>query len=167
MRKSYWWDASIVIALVLGPSAVMPLFLTQRLPQLAQVQLQGVGNASWAALGELHALGRHYVFNARLVELTRLLAALSLAALVPIAAYNHAFVNLWVGGANYGGSPVTALAAVNAFLLALVTLWGWCFSGTGQIAVLVPMMMLSAVLNLALSVAGAYFPAARGDGPHG
>jgi O-antigen/teichoic acid export membrane protein len=147
---------NIVIALVLGPSAVVPLFLTQRLPQLAQSQLQGVGNASWAALGELHALGRHEVFNARLVELTRLVAALSLAALVPIAAYNHAFVNLWVGPEHFGGSAVTALAAANAFMLALVSLWGWCFSGTGQIAVLVPIMMIGSVLNLALSVAGAY-----------
>lgn len=147
---------NIVIALILGPAAVVPLFLTQRLPQLAQAQLQGVGNASWAALGELHALGRHDVFNARLVELTRLVAALSLAALVPIAAYNHAFVNLWVGSEHFGGSAVTALAAVNAFMLALVSLWGWCFSGTGRIAALVPIMMISSALNLALSVAGAY-----------
>ena len=147
---------NIVIALVLGPAAVVPLFLTQRLPQLAQAQLQGVGNASWAALSDLHALGRHDVFNARLLELTRLVAALSAAALVPIAAYNGAFVRLWVGEAHFGGTAVTVLAAVNALLLALVSLWGWCFSGTGQVALLVPVMLLSAALNICISVAAAF-----------
>jgi O-antigen/teichoic acid export membrane protein len=147
---------NIVIALVLGPAAVVPLFLTQRLPQLAQGQLQGVGNASWAALSDLHALGRHDVFTARLLELTRLVAALGVAVLLPIAAYNHVFVRLWVGDAHFGGTAVTVLAAVNALLLALVSLWGWCFSGTGQVALLVPVMLLSAALNISISVAAAF-----------
>ena len=147
---------NIVIALVLGPAAVVPLFLTQRLPQLAQGQLQGVGNASWAALSDLHALGRHDVFNARLLELTRLVAALGAAVLLPIAAYNQAFVRLWVGDAHFGGTAVTVLAAVNALLLALVSLWGWCFSGTGQVALLVPVMLVSAALNIGISVAAAF-----------
>lgn len=147
---------NIVIAAIFGPAAVVPLFFTQRLPQLAQSQLQSVGNASWAALGELHVLGRHDVFRARLVELTRLVSALSLAVLIPIMAYNHVFVRLWVGISHYGGPAVTLLAGVNAFLLALVSLWGYCFSGTGRIAVLVPAMMAGAVLNLTLSILGAY-----------
>jgi O-antigen/teichoic acid export membrane protein len=147
---------NIVIALVLGPAAVVPLFLTQRLTSLAQVQLQSVGNASWAALGQLHALGRHEVFNARLVELTRLVAALATIVLIPIAAYNHLFIGLWIGESHYGGPVVTAFATVNAFLLALVSLWGYCFSGTGQIAAMVPAMIVGSVLNVALSISGAY-----------
>jgi O-antigen/teichoic acid export membrane protein len=146
---------NIVIALVLGPAAVVPLFLTQRLTSLAQGQLQSVGGASWAALGQLHALGRHDVFNARLVELTRLVAALATIVLIPIAAYNHIFIGLWIGESNYGGPVVTAFATVNAFLLALVSLWGYCFSGTGQVALLVPAMIAGSVLNVALSVTGA------------
>ena len=51
---------------------------------------------------------------------------------------------------------MTVLAAANAFLLALVSLWGWCFTGTGQIALLVPIMLIGSALNVALSVAGAY-----------
>ena len=147
---------NIVIALLLGPAAVVPLFVTQKLPQLAQLQLQGVGNASWAGLADLHALGRHDVFNARLLELTRLVAALSLAALVPIAAYNQAFVRLWVGEAHTAGTAVTLLASVNALLLALVSLWGWCFSGTGQVALLVPVMLVGAALNIAISIAATF-----------
>ncbi len=146
---------NIVIALVLGPAAVAPLFLTQRLLVLSQIQLQGIGNSSWAALGQLHALGRRDVFNARLVDLTRVLAALSAAVLIPIAAYNHVFVRLWVGDARFGGHLVTTLAAINAFLIALTSLWGWCFSGTGQVATLVPVMLAGAALNLGASIAGA------------
>lgn len=147
---------NIVIALVLGPAAVTPLFLTQRLTSLAQVQLQSVGNASWAALGQLHALGRHEDFNARLVELTRLVAGLATIVLIPIAAYNHVFIQLWIGVRNYGGPVVTAFATINAFLLALVSLWGFCFSGTGQVAAMVPAMIVGALLNVALSVSGAF-----------
>ncbi len=145
---------NIVVALVLGPTLVTPLFLTQRLIVLSQVQLQAVGNASWAALSELYALGRRDVFNARLVELTRLVTALGVAVVVPVAAFSHAFVDLWVGETRYGGGLVVTIAAINALLLALVSLWGWCFSGTGQVRTLVPMMLGSALLNLTLSIVG-------------
>jgi len=147
---------NIVIALVLGPASVVPLYLTQRLLALAQLQVQAVGNASWAALGELHARGERERFKARLVELTRLVAALSVAALVPLAAFNRSFIGLWIGAEHYGGDAVTILAAMNGYVLGLVSLWGWCFTGTGQIAVMVPAMLTSAVVNLGASVAGAY-----------
>ncbi|HEY2804718.1 MAG TPA: hypothetical protein VGI92_02560 [Gemmatimonadales bacterium] len=147
---------NIVIALVLGPTMVVPLFLTQRLLTLAQAQLQGIGNASWAALGELHALGRRDVFNARLIELTGLVSALGVSVLLPLAAFDHAFVRLWVGESRYGGELVNILAAVNALLLSIVSLWGWCFTGTGQVTALVPVCLAGATLNLGLSVAGAF-----------
>lgn len=144
---------NIVVTLVLGgPQFATPLFLTQRLIAIALKQLQAVGGASWAALGQLHALGRRDVFNARLVELTRLVSALAVIVLVPIAAYNHAFMALWVGEAQYGGDLVTVLGCINGLLLALVSLWGWCFSGTGMVATLVPMMLASAALNVVVSV---------------
>ncbi len=141
-----------VVALVLGPAAVAPLFLTQRLIGVAAGQLLNVGNASWAALAELHALGRRDTFNARLLDLTRLVSGLAVAALVPIAAYNHHFVVRWVGTAGFAGDAVSALAAVNGWMLALLSLWGWCFSGTGQVRTLVPSALASAAVNLAASV---------------
>jgi O-antigen/teichoic acid export membrane protein len=143
---------NIVVALILGPAAVPPLFLTQRLIQVACQQIQGVGNASWAALAELHALGRHDVFNARVLDLTRLVSGLTVAAIAPIAAYNHHFVTRWVGAPSFAGDAVTILAAVNAWLLALLSLWGWCFGGTGLIGRLVPVSLISAGLNVAASV---------------
>ncbi len=144
---------NIIVALLLGPTQVVPLFLTQRLAGLAGGQLLGLGNASWAALAELHAMGRRDVFVARLLELTRLVAGLAVAVLVPIAAYNHHFVVRWVGQASFGGDAVTLLACVNAYLLALISLWGWCFGGTGQMPLLAPLAVAGAALNIAASIA--------------
>ena len=150
-RAGFYAD-NIIVALLLGPRAVVPLFLTQRLAALAGGQLLNVGNASWAALAELHALGRRDDFNARLLELTRLIGGLALVALVPIAAYNQHFVARWVGAERFGGDWITALACVNAYLLALLALWGWCFGGTGKLAALVPVLLGGAGLNLVVSV---------------
>ena len=147
---------NIVIAVILGPSRVVPLFLTQRLALLAQGQLQSIGTASWAALGELHAMGRAEVFRARLTELTRLVAAMSIIVLVPIAAHTPAFVRLWVGDAFFAGGLVVALAAYNGFVVSAVSLWGWCFSGTGKVATLVPVMLASAAINVAVSIGLTY-----------
>ncbi len=144
---------NIVVALMLGPTRVVPLFLTQRLASLAGSQLLGVGNASWAALAELHALGRREVFVERLLDLTRLVAGLAVAVLVPIAAYNQHFVVRWVGATSFGGDAVTLLACVNAYLLALLSLWGWCFGGTGQMPLLAPLAVAGALLNITVSVA--------------
>jgi O-antigen/teichoic acid export membrane protein len=143
---------NIVLALMLGPAKVVPLYMTQRLIVLAQGQLQGVGNSSWAGLAELHARGHHERFNARLVELTHLVAALGVAVLVPLAAYNQHFVARWVGSAHFGGDLVTVVAVINAYVLAILSLWGWCFSGTGQVRALVPVSVVGATVNLVASI---------------
>ena len=143
----------IIVAAMMGPAMVVPLFVTQRLAQLAQQQVQSMGSASWAALAELHAKGERALFNERLVELTRLVTTLSVAVLVPIVAYNHHFVRLWVGAERYAGDLVTVAAGVAAFLWAVVTLWEWAFDGTGQMARIVPVTLAAMVINLALSIA--------------
>lgn len=150
-RVSFISD-NIIVAMILGPSAVVPLYLTRRLTDLAQGQLQGVGNASWAALADLHAAGDHATFTQRLLETTKLVATLGVAVLVPIAAHNERFVELWIGSSHYAGNAITITVACNAFLLGLVTLWGWAFGGTGKVAALVPVNILSTSINLAVSV---------------
>ena len=143
----------IIVAAMLGPVMVVPLFVTQRLVQLAQQQVQSIGSAAWAGLAELDARGERETFNARLVELTQMVTALGIAVLVPIVAYNEHFVSLWVGGQRYAGDLVTAAAGAGAILLAVVTLWDWAFEGTGRVARLVPVTIVSTVINLALSIA--------------
>jgi O-antigen/teichoic acid export membrane protein len=142
----------LIVSALLGPSLVVPLFVTQRLAALVQAQLQAIGSASWAALAALYAQGQLPTFNRRLVELTNLVAVLGVTVLVPIIAYNHHFIGLWVGGQHYGGDFLTAVAACNAFLLSLTTLWDWCFGGTGQVARLVPLSLISTTVNVTLTI---------------
>jgi O-antigen/teichoic acid export membrane protein len=144
---------NIVIAMILGPGWVVPFFVTQRLIGLAQSQLQGIGSATWASLVELQIGGRQEAFVNRLLELTQLVAILAVAVLAPLAAWNHRFVALWVGPANFGGEWVGALAALNGLLLAMLSLWGWVFTGSGRVGALMPLMLISATVNLLASVA--------------
>jgi O-antigen/teichoic acid export membrane protein len=150
-RVSYLAD-NIIVAFIMSPALVVPFFLTQRLGALAASQLQGIGGASWAALAELHAQGKMETFNARLVELTRLVASLAAAVLVPIVAYNHFFIMRWVGAANYGGNLLTTIAACNAVLLAIFSLWSWCIVSTGHIRQLLPAMIAQTIVNVIASV---------------
>ena len=133
-------------------SPVTTLFLTQRLAVLAQAQLQGIGSAAWAGLAELYARGELGTFRRRLIELTNMVAILGVAILGPIVAYNRHFFALWVPSQSYGGDLVVLVAAANALLLGLSSLWNWCFVGTGQVRLVLPLVVAGSVLNLAASV---------------
>jgi O-antigen/teichoic acid export membrane protein len=143
---------NIIVARLLSPSIVAGFFLTQRLASLAVVELQGVGNASWAALAELNVQGRTEIFNRRLVELTRTVAVLGFAVLVPIIAYNQTFISLWVGPQRYAGDLLTILAAANALMLGIFSLWGWCITGTGGVQILTSALIGQAIVNVACSI---------------
>jgi O-antigen/teichoic acid export membrane protein len=145
---------NIVAGGFLGTAMVASLDSTVQLASLAQGQLQAIGASSWAALAGLHAQGDLNTFNRRLLELTKVVALLGLAVLGPVAAYNRQFFNLWLGPklVAYAGSAVIVIAAVNAFLLGLFSLWGWCFAGTGQIRRLLTPTVTATVVNLAASL---------------
>lgn len=145
---------NIVIALMLGPSAVVPFYLTQRLVNVALTQLQGIGGASWAGLVELHSQNQVSKLHRRMAELTGLTSGLSIAVLGPIAAFCHPFTQRWVGANSYAGDSVAILASANTWLLCLASLWCWLISGTGHIRTWVPYALLFTTINLAASVAG-------------
>ncbi|WP_353932516.1 polysaccharide biosynthesis C-terminal domain-containing protein [Okeanomitos corallinicola TIOX110] len=143
---------NIIISYILNPATVVPFFVTQRLASIAQTQIQGIGNATWAALADLHAKGEMEKFNARLIELTRLVTVMGVTFMVSIAAYNHHFIKLWVGEDRFGGDGITLLATCNGLLLGLLSLWSWCFSGTGKQPELVRTATLSAAINFVTSI---------------
>jgi O-antigen/teichoic acid export membrane protein len=143
---------NILLAMIMGPAMVVPLFITQRLAVLVQGQLQGIGNASWAGLAELHFQGFDQRFSQRLLELTSLVGVLGVAALTPIVVHNRFFVELWVGLASYGGATITLVAALNAYLMGIFSLWSWCFSGTGRLQGLMWCAVGQTAVNLALSI---------------
>ena len=142
---------NIIASAVLGPAAVVPLIVTLRLVTLAQGQVQAIGNASWAALANLHARGEKALFGERLVELTRLTCLLGVAALGPIVVFNPVFISLWVGPALYGGHLLTAVGALVALMQAVFALWVWCFTSTGSVRQLVPMYLTATAINVAAS----------------
>ena len=145
---------TIILAWVMGPAAVVPFFLTQRLATLAQNQLLNIGNSTWAGLVELQSQGHLETFRSRLLELTSLVSGLSLAVLVPIAAFNYHFIARWVGSTNYAGAAVNIIVCLNIWLWAVFYLWGWTLSGTGQISCWTPYAISFTIINLAVSIIG-------------
>ena len=143
---------NIIIGGLLAPAMVVPFLMTQQLAILAQRQLQGIGNASWAGLVELQIQGKNELFNQRLIELTRLIAILAVAVLIPICIYDRQFIRLWVGEQRFGGDFVVILAAINAFLLAIFSLWTWCINGIGEVRRVLPGIAVQTVINFALSI---------------
>ena len=143
---------NLVIGALLGAAQVTTLFFTQRLAVLAQSLLQGVGCAVWASLADLHARAVCPLQQAP-GRAVGLVAILSVAGLGPIVAYNRQFVGLWMGSDfAYGGDLVVVAAAVNAFMLAQLTLWSWCFGATGQVQRVVRVSVASSSVNLAASL---------------
>lgn len=142
----------LVVGNLLGPASATTLLLTQRLPTLGLAPLQGVGNASWAAMAQMHREGDRAGFADRLVELTGLVAALGVAGLVPAFAFNRAFFDLWMPGRAYGGDLVALVAAANTLLWAVASLWGWCFAGLGRVGRTLPAQAAGAALNLGASL---------------
>ena len=53
---------------------------------------------------------------------------------------------------SYGNHFITLVTAANTYLLAIFTLWNWCFVATGQVRRLLPISIISAVINLAASL---------------
>jgi O-antigen/teichoic acid export membrane protein len=150
-RISYWSD-EIVLGKMMSPEMVTVLFFTQRLAVLGQGQLSAIGTSCWAGLAELYNRGELEVFRQRILELIRLVAILGVAGLGPIAAFDRHFVALWKGAGYYGGDLVILAASLNALMTALMSLGGWCISGTGRVRKLVAPSVLFAALNLTCSI---------------
>lgn len=147
---------NIIVSWALGPAAVVPFFVTQRLATITLTQLQSFGNSTWAGLVELHARGESEKFRRRFLELTSVVSGLGAATLTPIAAFNFHFVSRWVGSSNYAGDAVTLISCLNIWIWAIYSLWGWLISGTGNIASFVPYAIGFMILNVIVSVAGTF-----------
>jgi O-antigen/teichoic acid export membrane protein len=153
---------NIIVGYFLGSRLLWPFVLTQRLALTVQMQLQSIGNATVAAMAELHTIGHREIFNDRLVELTKLVGILSLAAMIPIAAYDRRFIELWMGPQFYASDAVNILAAANGVTLAILSMWGLVFQATGRLGHTLPINLTSTAINLLVSLEGT-----RRLGPYG
>ncbi len=147
---------NIVIGMLLGPPAVVPFFLTQRISLVAQGLLQSFSGSTWAGLADLYHRQEMGLLQTRVIELTRLITMVGVIVLAPILVFNRFFVTLWVGGDRFGGEWMTSLAVVDAFLLSIVSLWGLLFAGTEKIGLVAPVSVVSAVVNVIVSIVATY-----------
>lgn len=143
---------NLFVSFFLGPVAVVSFIMTQRLAMMIQTQLESVTGATWAALADLKIQGDDRTFNARLVDLTRLLMVMGLAMMIPILAYNIHFVALWVGAERFGGWAVTVLVACNVIFRGVIHLWKWCFIGTGSTQHLIKISIVDVIVNVGISL---------------
>jgi len=150
-----------VIGKFLGAAQFVPYSITRKLGDIYQQQLANVGNATWAALAELHAQGHRELLNRRVVELTSLISCGSLCGLLPIAVYNKAFVALWVGSAYYGGDVLSLAFLANAMLFCVWSFWIWVLTAAGKVDGLVSVNVGMLLVNLPLTVASTWYLAPR------
>ena len=143
---------NLIISFYLGSAAVVPFFLTQRLIVICQSQLQGIGNATWAGLADLYHKNEIERFNHNAIKLTRFVSILGFGAMTVVGSYNPNFIGLWLGNARFAGEGVNLLAVINGFLMGILSLWGWLFTGTGHVRQGLPPLLLGALLNLAISL---------------
>ncbi len=143
---------NVIVSFYLGPAAVVPFLITQRLASLAQMQIQAVGGSTWAALADLHTQGARDEFNTRLVDLTKIVVIVGLTVMIPITAYNAHFVTLWMGADRFGGWAVNLLAAANGLLRGVLFLWESCFMGTGTFPKLVRLSIFGTLVNGGISL---------------
>lgn len=146
---------NLLIAYFFGSASVVPFVMTLRLFAIAQLQLQSIGNSTWSALANLYFRNELSQFNLRLVQLTRLVATGGVVLTLPILVYNFQFVQLWVGTDRFAGWEVTTLAAINTVLLGVLSLWGWCFSGTGNVSKIARIGLFAACVNILVGLLAA------------
>lgn len=143
---------NIIVGWILGPLFVVPFYLTQRLMTLAQMQIQSVSHSTWAALTELHSLGKTQLFRQRLFDITSTVSGLGLAILGPIAAYNEHLIHQWVGANNYAGGLVTITACINIWLSCIFYSWIRPIVGVGETGRWAPYAVVFTILKITLSV---------------
>ncbi|HVB40427.1 MAG TPA: polysaccharide biosynthesis C-terminal domain-containing protein [Terriglobales bacterium] len=140
-----------VVGLTLGAAAVTGFALTQALPLLAGARLTDVGAVSWAALGELRARG-DASFGHRVVELAATVLGMSMVIMSTVAAFNSAFVRLWVGGRHNDGAALTWATAAGMVLFSLLCLFSWLIDTQGDTRRRMWVSFAGAGVNLGLSL---------------
>lgn len=148
---------NIIVAYFCGATGVVPFFLTQRLIQVAQGQLVNVGSATWASLAALYHQNNFDQCERRLAQLTNVCLVAAGACLLPLLAFNYAFIACWVGTQHFGGQAVTALAIIIAAMRAISSLWGNMLSGVGKIDAALPLNVVAALTNLTVSIVATYW----------
>jgi O-antigen/teichoic acid export membrane protein len=143
---------NIIISFFFGPTMVTSFFISQRLAQIVQGFTQSFGNSTWAALGELYQENKMELMCKRILQLSKLIILLTISLLTPVFLVQKQFVQIWMGSKYYLGNWFTLVVCLNAFLLPILSFWGWIFTAIGKPKLLNRSMILQAFINLFLSI---------------
>lgn len=160
-RISFMSD-NIIITFFLGAKSVTAFYLTQRLAQIIQSQLQNVSSSSWPALGELYYSNQRDVLAARIIQLTELTAAFAGITLGTLILMNKSFIYLWTGNETYSGDVTTYFSCLNGGLFAIMSLWGWCMSAINRAEKVIPVLFAQTIVNVIGSFVFTYFLGVNG-----
>jgi O-antigen/teichoic acid export membrane protein len=139
---------SLILGYFVGQTDVTKLYATQRLYDVIQTQLYAVGNASWAAMAEIYHQGQGALFLKRMMQLIQLLLVMAISAVIPVLAFDQAFVTLWVGADRYGGDLLSWILAINAFALSFTVFSTWCLTGTGMLKAVLRMTIVTGIADV-------------------
>jgi O-antigen/teichoic acid export membrane protein len=148
---------SIILGSLLGAPEVAMFYVTQRFFFIAQQQIMGIGNSSWAGMAELYHRNEQELLRRRFLELNRLSVVLSLAAFGPILVVNTSLVSLWVGPMHFGGASLSAVTCWQSLVMVLIALWCWPFAATGKLRLVLPTMVTGSLLNIIVSIVGTHY----------
>ena len=141
-----------------GLEAVNPFTFTQRLINFAAGFTNTLGGVSWAPLVDLRARGESAAFEARLLELVRLMTGVGTAVVGAVVAYNEHFVRLWVGERYYGGHALSILTGAQGIIFGFYLLFAWVIDSQGHTRQRVVVSTIGSALKIGLSFAlGAQF----------
>lgn len=141
----------IIVGYVASLEAVNPFTFTQRLVNFAASFTNTLGGVSWAGLVDLRTRGESAAFEARVLELVRLMTGVGTAVVGAVVAYNEHFVTLWVGAQYYGGDALTILTAAQGIIFGFYLLFAWVIDSQGLTRHRVMVSMLGSALKIGLS----------------
>jgi O-antigen/teichoic acid export membrane protein len=102
---------SVVILALMGPAAAVVFAMTAKLGAIGMQMSWQLPDAALVGLAQLKGEGRPERVRAVTVSLLRLLLVASGAVACAVAAFNPAFVALWVGPQRFGGLALNAVLA--------------------------------------------------------
>jgi O-antigen/teichoic acid export membrane protein len=147
---------TFIIARLFNVAGAFQLDVTQTLIRLAGGQINALANVSWAALAEIRTKFGETAFEARLVELVRLVIGLGIVLTGTVAAFNQRFVTLWVGGEHYGGQLLSIFTWATVTIFGFFVIFSFILDTGGHARARLPSTIASAVAKIALSIALGY-----------
>lgn len=151
-QKISFLGDNTIIAYFYSPVAVVPYFISQRLANLFQSQLQGITFSGWASLLDVYRNETSEVFSNRLEEALKITFFLSLCGGLVIYIFNEPFVYLWMSEEYYISNTFNIIISMLLVVNIQNIILGNILSGAGFISLQSKPYLLTGLANLLLSI---------------